>query len=426
VILARASHVPFAFASGSALQDQISGWDGQEVLLIVSDAEGDCDLDLTNVEGRLTDEEREAILALKSPPPIEIQVKESANRLWFPTEALGPGDVRFVGGKAANFGLLRRALPDNSPESIAFSFDLWDAFMEQKTVEGTTLRAWIQRQLAPHQADPPVIAPLRQTLREIQDVITDDIRFGPEETGAVIEVLRQFESGEKIRFRSSTNVEDSEQFSGAGLYDSFSGCLLDDLDMDVIGPSHCDSEKLKERGVFRAIRKVFASFYNENAYLERLRHGIDEETVAMGVLVHHSFPDELELANGVATLNIRKAADNERTVTTTLVTQLGAISVTNPDVSLFPELVIVSEGLLEIENRSSLVPVDQTVMDWESDYRELVRLLDVAAQGYEEAFPTKDRLLLDFEYKKVAPGELVVKQIRIIPQPAIVPPPTIE
>jgi hypothetical protein len=425
VILARSSSVPFAFASGSALQAQISGWDGKEVLLIVSDAEGDCDLGMTNVEGRLTDEERDAILALKSPSPVEIQEKEHANRLWFPTEVLGPEDVRFVGGKAANFGLLRRALPNNSPESIAFSFDLWDAFMEQKTATGTTLRAWIQSQLAPHQND-PLIAPLRQTLRGIQDWISDDAQFGSAEAQAVIEGLRQFEPGEKIRFRSSTNVEDSEQFSGAGLYDSYSGCLLDDLDSDTSGPSHCDSEKTKERGVFRAIRKVFASFYNENAYLERLRHGIDEETVGMGILAHHSFPDELELANGVATLDIRKPSGGDRTVTTTLVTQSGAVSVTNPDTSVFPELVVVSEGLLELQNRSSLLPVDQTVMDWEGDYRELARLLDLAARVYEEVFPTKDRLLLDFEYKKMAPGELVVKQIRVIPQPAPVPPPTIE
>jgi hypothetical protein len=425
VILARSFNVPFVFASGAALQAQISRWDGQEVLLIVSDAEGDCNLELTNVEGRLTDEEREAILVLKLPPPIEIQEKESANRLWFPTEALGPEDGRFVGGKAANFGLLRRALPDNSPESIAFSFDLWDAFMEQKTAGGTTLRAWIQGQLAPHQNDPP-IAPLRQTLRGIQDLIKDETQFGSTEVEAVIEGLRQFEPGHKIRFRSSTNVEDSEQFSGAGLYDSYSGCLLDDLDSDTSGPSLCDSEKTKERGVFRAIRKVFASFYNENAYLERLRHGIDEETVAMGILVHHSFYDELELANGVATLDIRKTSDGIRTVVATMVTQLGAVSVTNPDTAIFPELVVVSGGRLEIENRSSLLPINQTVMDWESDYLELARLLDVAAQGYEEAFSAKDRLLLDFEYKKMAPGELVVKQIRIIPQPTPVPPPTIE
>ena len=111
-----------------------------------------------------------------------------------------------------------------------------------------------------------------------------------------------FDPQRNIRFRSSSNVEDTEQFVGAGLYDSFSGCLADDLDDDTAGPCRCDPAEPKERGVFRAIRKVYASFYNDDAYLERLRHGIDEAQVGMGLLVHHSFPDEIERANGVATL----------------------------------------------------------------------------------------------------------------------------
>ena len=36
-------------------------------------------------------------------------------------------------------------------------------------------------------------------------------------------------------------VEDSEAFSGAGLYDSFSGCAEDDTDADNAGPSRCDT-----------------------------------------------------------------------------------------------------------------------------------------------------------------------------------------
>ena len=426
VILARSFNVPFAFASGVALQAQIEGWIGQAILLTVSESEGACDFTMTNVEGRLTDREREAILELKSPPQVEIQAKETADRLWFSTETLGPEDLRYVGGKAANFGLLRRALSDNSPESIAFSFDLWDAFMKQEIVAGTTLKKWIQGQLAPHRSYPPNIALLRASLRAIRDRITDESDFAMTEVKGVIEALQPFDSDRKIRFRSSTNVEDSELLSGAGLYDSYSACLLDDLDSDSIGPSQCDSEKTKERGVFRAIRKVFASFYNENAYLERLRHGIDEESVAMGLLVHHSFPDEDELANGVASLDIQRASDGVRTVRMTLVTQLGAVSVTNPDTEFFPEVVIVSDDRIDLKDRSSLAPSDQTVMDWDVDYRELANLLDRAALEYENAFDAKDRLLLDFEYKKMVPGELVVKQIRAIPQPTPVPPPTIE
>ena len=97
-------------------------------------------------------------------------------------------------------------------------------------------------------------------------------------------------------------MEDSEDFIGAGLYDSYSGCLADDLNDDNNDSCACDPNEDGERSVFRAIRGVFASFYNENAFLERLRHGVEEAEAGMAVLVHHSFPDEIELANGVATL----------------------------------------------------------------------------------------------------------------------------
>jgi len=43
-------------------------------------------------------------------------------------------------------------------------------------------------------------------------------------------------------------------------------------------PSQCDPSENNECGVFRAIKRVYASFYNDNAFIERLRHGIDEKT----------------------------------------------------------------------------------------------------------------------------------------------------
>jgi len=115
----------------------------------------------------------------------------------------------------------------------------------------------------------------------------------------------------------------------------------------------------RERGVFRAIQKVYASFYNDNAYIERLRHQLDESTVGMAVLVHYSAPDETELANGVATLKFERgefsSTDGD------LVTQKGAVSVTNPDGTARPEVVqgyhhdFGAGGFLN--QRSSLVPL---------------------------------------------------------------------
>ena len=426
VLLARSSDVPVAFASGEGLQAQIKAWEGQEVLLTVYTEESGCDLKFQNLEGKLSGEERESILALKARPPVAIQEKEVANQLWFSTENLRSEDIRFVGGKAANFGFLRRSIPEHSPESIAFTFDLWDQFMAQTTEEGLSLKHWISEILSPFETDPPDISELRTALHLVQERIQDRAAFTSALQDGVIEALQGFSADRKLRFRSSTNVEDSEQFSGAGLYDSFSGCLLDDLDADSRGPSHCDPSRSEERGVFRAIRKVFASFYNENAYLERLRHGVDEGQVAMGILVHPSFPDPLELANGVATLAIDRSDGGERRVIMTLVTQLGAVSVANPAVDVLPEVVRLTESGIEREAESTLVPVGQTVMEWETDYRELGDLLEQAAREFESAFLEKDRLLLDFEYKKMAPGDLVVKQIRLIPQRTPVPPPTFD
>ncbi len=47
------------------------------------------------------------------------------------TLGLDPTDIRYVGGKAAHTGILREALPANSPVSMAFTFDVWNAFLDQ-------------------------------------------------------------------------------------------------------------------------------------------------------------------------------------------------------------------------------------------------------------------------------------------------------
>lgn len=144
--------------------------------------------------------------------------------------------------------------------------------------------------------------------------------------------LASFDPKRKIRFRSSTNVEDSDAFTGAGLYDSASGCLADDTDADSVGPSQCAPAETKEKGVFRALQKVYASFYNDNAVFARLLYSVKESEAGMAVLCHYSYPDEDEMANGVA-VNTREDAVSDNFQ---LVTQLGATSVTNPEAAPCP------------------------------------------------------------------------------------------
>jgi hypothetical protein len=373
------------------------------------------------VEGLLTPALECELLVLKKPAPIAFAPKQTYGAMNASTATLTPTDIRFFGGKAANFGLLRRTVPTNSPSpAIGLSFDLWDGFLDQTLSGGQTLRAEITTRLAPYTDFPPDITALKATLAGIRSLITGTARFTPAQQQAITNVLTVFNPQRKIRFRSSTNVEDSESFTGAGLYDSYSGCLLDDLDGDTIGPSACDPTENNERGVFRAIQRVYASFYNDNAFLERLRHGVDETRVGMGVLVHHSFPDEEELANGVATLDCRYGGTPF--ITGQIVTQLGAESVTNPDRTSTPEVVdyFRSGNIVGVDLRqySSRVPLGAFVMNWEADYRGFGELFKKVADGFHALYPAKSRFYLDFEYKKDVNLGLVLKQVREIPNPA--------
>lgn len=418
-ILAQSYGVPFVYLADAAEQQRARALAGREVMLRTGARLSDCQIELLDVESHLNPALKDAIFALKDPGELQITPRESYGAIAASTTNLLPADIRYFGGKASNFGLLRRTIPDYSPVAIAFSFDLWDAFLNQTLPGGQTLRAAIQTQLGGH-AYPPNMASLRANLKIVRDLITKTATFTPAQQQAILNALEGFDSNRNIRFRSSTNVEDSEQFTGAGLYDSFSGCLADDLDGDNSGPSHCDPTENEERGVFRAIQKVYASFYNDNAFLERLRFGVNEADVGMALLVHHSTPDPFEMANGVATLTVRRLG-NTWSSTGKLVTQLGAVSVANPDSSARPEVVEFSVSSLftnaTFKEASGLVPLGTQVMTWPADYRTLAGLLGTVAVAYTQFDTNRTVFQLDFEYKKVLPGQLRVKQVREIPLP---------
>ena len=420
-ILAASYGIPFAYFADAGQRSALEGWAGREVMLRVTEDWGGCRAVAAPLIRTLDDALRQEILDLKRPPELDLAPKEMLGATYVNADTLFPEDIRFVGGKAANFGLLRRSIPEHSPSpALAFSFDLWDAFMDQERPGGGTLRQEIATRLAGFEW-PPDMPTLKTALAEIRQLIRRDTAFSAALQSTILGALQEagFVTDRRIRFRSSTNVEDSEHFTGAGLYDSYSGCLGDDLDEDPAGPSRCNPEQPEKRGVFRALRRVYASFYNDNAFLERLRHGVDEATVGMGVLAHYSYPDEIEWANGVATFTVDRRTEQRR-VEGRLVTQAGAVSVANPDTAARPEQVTFSRfsswgPFFEVVSRSSLVPLGGTVLGWPREYEQLYSLLDAAAAEFAVVFPEKRRVTLNFEYKRVAPGRLEVKQIREIP-----------
>jgi hypothetical protein len=416
-LLAQGDGIPFVWFADATERERLRGLAGREIALRTQRGFGATAMVLDLGSG-LTGTVREELLALKQPRPIAYvpwQTLGSITNL----SPLSPGDIRWVGGKAAHYGLLRVAVPSNSQPAIALTFDLWDQFLSQVLPSGRTLRAEIDTRLSGLDRNPEM-AVLGPRLESIRRTITRDARFSAAQQAAVLGALTNagFDPRRKVRFRSSTNVEDGDEFTGAGLYDSFSGCLTDDLDADAAGPCGCDSTEPEERGVFRAIQRVYASFYNDNAFLERWRRGVVESEVGMALLVHHSFPDEIEMANGVATVTW-DASFGSVSFEGKLVSQAGAESVTNPDGATRPEVVdfYQSWGSLSVAQRqsSSRLPLGSYVMPWEGDYRRLVGLLEAVAKEYSRRNPTRKRFALDFEYKRVQPGRLELKQVRPLP-----------
>ena len=416
-ILAQSYGVPFVYLREPAEQERVRSLAGKDVVVRTRGYQCE-EIVVLDVEG-IDPAYRGEILELKEPLPLAITpIAPFGGFLMADLSRAGPDDIAYVGGKAANFGFLRRVIPANSPEARAFTFDLWNAYLDQPLPGGLTLRGEIANRLAGI-SWPADIAELEATLRGIRELIREESDFTAGQKSAILSGLSGLDPRRKIRFRSSTNVEDSGVFVGAGLYDSFSGCIADDTDGDDAGPSHCDPSQPKERGVFRALRKVYASFYNLNAFIERLRHGVDEAEVGMAVLVHYSFPDEIEAANGVATSRF----PGGNFLYTTMVSQVGAESVTNPSGGSIPEIVELNgyrpapgAGDIHHHQRSNrlLLGID-TVMTWPRDYQTLGDFFFALADAYKAEFPAIGEFTLEFEYKKLTDGSLVVKQLRRVP-----------
>ena len=118
-----------------------------------------------------------------------------------------------------------------------------------------------------------------------------------------------------FRMRSSTNAEDLDGFTGAGLYESFTA--------QVEGKKRASAQ----------IRKVWGSVWTFRAFEERSFWRIDHLAVRMGVLMNPNHPNEI--ANGV--IITRNLADPE-SWGFYVNAQLGEHSVTNPRDGITPEV----------------------------------------------------------------------------------------
>lgn len=187
------------------------------------------------------------------------------------------GATRAFGGKAAHYSALSRIESVPSPKAFAIPVFHYTQFMQQNGFD-----AQVAAMLADEafQNDAGERDRQLEALREAMKVAPVDAQF----EAALLDKLATDYPGIRMRFRSSTNAEDLDGFTGAGLYTSRSG--------DPDDPT---------RPVLDAVRAVWASIWNFRAFEERTYRSIDHTAVGMAMLVHRSFPDEER--NGVALTN---------------------------------------------------------------------------------------------------------------------------
>jgi hypothetical protein len=182
--------------------------------------------------------------------------------------------VKTIGGKAANFAELVNLNTIPVPEnSFAIPFYYYNQHMKSNGIDTVITNLLNNEEFNAN------IEFRHEKLDELREMIKN-APLDLELLSLVKEKINYFDDFHSFRFRSSTNAEDLEAFSGAGLYDSYTA-----------------KKNHENKTVEKAIKKVWASLWNNRAFEEREYFNIENSSIAMGVLVHRSFPDED--ANGV-------------------------------------------------------------------------------------------------------------------------------
>ncbi len=278
--------------------------------------------------------------------------------------------VQIVGAKAANLGVLSQVISRVksetliSPDTVGIPFNFYEQFinLKQKGLDSANP----ERVMTPQERIVEIlnkgdllnpdkihsISVVRPTLEEVRAVVSraqlpqrlvDLLRHAiMEDTTSPLYISKH----PRLRFRSSTNSEDLEGFTGAGLYDSL-GINLYKKKKGFDRNEPKKWEKIEE-DLRKDIPSLYAGVWNERAFLERewySMNGSQHLDIKVGLAVHGAFPrldfdgKEGEVANGVAiTANIYNFEEDGKIY---INAQHYDLAVTNPPTK--EELVEVGE-----------------------------------------------------------------------------------
>lgn len=177
-------------------------------------------------------------------------------------------DIIAYGGKSANLGevMHSRLRGVTVPNGFGIPFYYYDQFIKENKLEDAIYEMMDDQKFV---HDPAY-------RRERLALMRARFQAGKVNDGLRAEVTRRLKTeyaGKGVFVRSSSNSEDLPNFSGAGLYSTV--------------PNVKEPEQVVE-----AIKTVWASLWNFEAYEARERAGVDHSKVYMGVLIQEGINSE--------------------------------------------------------------------------------------------------------------------------------------
>jgi hypothetical protein len=243
------------------------------------------------------------------PPPAEIPAPDYTATAIRDIDDVVLADIPAIGGKAAHYGALRDiGGAVRIRDALAIPVVFYRDFLADNGFD-TRIAAMLADDDFRNDGN------VRRTM--LEDLRADMVAapIDPADLAAIEAAVDAQFPATRMKFRSSTNAEDLEHHSGAGLYESKAGQVGDPDDP-----------------VDEAVKTVWASVWNFRAFEEREYVSIDHTQVAMAVLANPSFGDED--ANGVAiSANVFDPAPGGEDAFY-INAQLGEVSVVQPGVGI--------------------------------------------------------------------------------------------
>lgn len=245
--------------------EQLASLDGKPVHLVV----GASDFSVTPAS---PDELAKAGKARRSKAPT---VRVDTRDAGMPTLGeLDPEDIPRFGAKTAQLARVAHLRGIHTPRGFGLSFHAYAQYLAASGIDRMIAGVLGDANLRRDEAR------LHAALDQIRERMRTATIPPPLVAAIAARIAQVLPGSTRVRLRSSTNAEDLDGFSGAGLYES-----------KKIDPA-------KPGDLERGLHEVWASVWSYDAYVEREWYGIDHAKVAMGILVQESIDDDV--VNGVA------------------------------------------------------------------------------------------------------------------------------